>query len=307
MKLFGEPDSIGTCTLNHQVFRMEDRTHQSLLYLSDKRSLYLGRLGDSLSQCNAAGALLFSLDGTLSVTDQATQLTYESRSFLLPVGCRAKIHIEDKPIAVIFLEPLGRDLARLATKMSQHVVSEGKSVLYSGMANEGKIIASARKLLKSDASAETAIEALGQWIGTDEDHDNLVADKRVVQAIRIVKDTYSENISVEEIARRVELSVPRLIQLFKQVTGIPIRRYRMWYRIYMTAIRASEGLPLTEAAIAAGFSDYSQFSRTFKDIGGVNPSDVLSARDLVSIRVLGATNSSAQRTQESSVHSCECA
>jgi len=77
--------------------------------------------------------------------------------------------------------------------------------------------------------------------------------------------------------------VPRLIQLFKRTTGVPIRRFRVWQRIYTTILRVAEGDSLTAAAIAAGFADYAHFSRNFKEMSGVNPSDVLSARGSVEL------------------------
>ena len=287
---------------------MEVKTHPSVLYLSDKRSLYLGQLGVALSQCHAAGALLLALEGTLSLTDSVTCQEYQSRSFLIPVGCRIQIHAQGTPIAVAFLEPLGRDMICLSKKMSQKVMSDGKVVFYRGILDEDEVIATAQKLVQDNAGAKQALAALSDWIGPKNDL-NFEPDSRVVEAIRLIKATYTENLPVEDIARKVELSTPRLIQLFKQVTGIPIRRYRMWYRIYMTAVKAAAGMPLTEASIAAGFSDYSQFSRTFKEIGGVSPSDVLSARDNVSIRVHHAQSILSPRASDQRLpaHSCDCA
>ena len=73
--------------------------------------------------------------------------------------------------------------------------------------------------------------------------------------------------------------------LFKQVTGTPIRRFRLWQRIFVTSEKLSTGLSLTDAAIEAGFSDYAHFSRTFRELGGGNPSD---ARDNTEIRMLAS-------------------
>ena len=91
--------------------------------------------------------------------------------------------------------------------------------------------------------------------------------------------------SVAEIAAKVSLSIPRLIQLFKQVTGTPIRRFRLWQRIFVTAEKLSTGLSLTDAAMEAGFSDYAHFSRTYRELSGGNPSD---ARNNTEIRVLAS-------------------
>ena len=74
----------------------------------------------------------------------------------------------------------------------------------------------------------------------------------------------------------VGLSVPRLRQLCKQQVGVPIRRYRQWHRLFVTATGVSRGLSLTDAALAAGFSDSSHFHHAFYNILGMKPSAILS-------------------------------
>ena len=59
---------------------MEVKHIPLFFYLSDKRSLYLRQLGDTLSQCHAAGALLLALEGTLSLTDSVTCQEYQAEA-----------------------------------------------------------------------------------------------------------------------------------------------------------------------------------------------------------------------------------
>lgn len=62
-------------------------------------------------------------------------------------------------------------------------------------------------------------------------------DKRISKAIELIKEKVDDNVSVEDLASAVNLSVPRLVQLFKLQTGVPIRRYRQWHRFYHHQIR----------------------------------------------------------------------
>jgi AraC-like DNA-binding protein len=69
--------------------------------------------------------------------------------------------------------------------------------------------------------------------------------------------------------------MPRLVQIFKKQTGVPIRHYRLWHRLYITAIEVANGSNLTEAAMSAGFTDFAHFSHTFKAMFGTTPTKIL--------------------------------
>lgn len=260
---------------------------KSVLYLSPKRTMFLGRLAPVLQQAGAASALIFSLDDTLAIVDNTNQQSFERKSFLIPAGARVTIHTHDSPIGLCFLDTLGTDLAILKVKMREAISLGDNTMLYSGMPGEARAIAKARECMHAKPSAEDALNALDQWIGSPTPACDIQTDERVTRAVDMIKNSVIENRSVEEIARELNLSVPRLSQLFKQITGVPIRRFRVWHRIFITAVKMGCGMTLTEAAVSSGFSDSAHFSRTFKQIGGVKPSVVLNARKTTVIRILG--------------------
>ena len=108
-------------------------------------------------------------------------------------------------------------------------------------------------------------------------------DKRVSQVVDRIKVTIDDNLSVEDLAKEVNLSVPRLVQLFKQQTGIPIRRYRLWHRLYITAIKMGRGDNLTESAIAALFTDSAHCTHSFRSMLGMKPSLLLTQPNKLNI------------------------
>ncbi|MCG8671837.1 MAG: AraC family transcriptional regulator [Pseudomonadales bacterium] len=259
---------------------------KALLYLSDKRTMYLGKLAPLLQQSSAASTLIFSIDDVLSVVDQDNGMVHKSRSFLIPAGAKATINTNDSHIGLCYLDALGTDLATLRPKMKQAIPINGTSCFYAGVPNEELVITSARALFSSQAPVEMALEQLDHWIGRPVDGSNILVDERVTRAVEMIKASVVENRSVEEIASELNLSVPRLSQLFKLITGVPVRRFRLWYRIYITAAKMAWGMSLTEAAVSSGFSDSAHFSRTFKEIGGVKPSTMLNAKSHTLIRLL---------------------
>ncbi len=62
------------------------------------------------------------------------------------------------------------------------------------------------------------------------------------------------------------------------------RGYVLWLRIYDTLSALGSGASLTDAALAAGFSDAAHFSRTFRRVFGLAPSQLSGAVSLMTAR-----------------------
>ena len=109
-------------------------------------------------------------------------------------------------------------------------------------------------------------------------------EPRVAKVIQYIAQTEYKVASVETLAHLVGLSSGRLIHLFKEEVGIPIRRYLLWQRLLDACAYASlhaheevncdgkSDMTLTDAAYQAGFTDSAHFSRTFKAMFGLHPS-----------------------------------
>ena len=263
---------------------MSQQIQKALFYKSDKRSLYLGRVERELTRVNVTSALMLSIDGHFDLTDSKTGESHHTRSVLVPAGKKITINTNNSHVAICFLDDLGVDLAKLIPRMSDSF-NAGSSRVYTNIRYEEDMIYSAEKLWAERAPTEQAIQKINSWV----EYVNITSvadtDPRVEKAVRLIKDKCNENISVSCIADEVCLSVPRLTQLFKQVTGTPIRRFRLWHRIYRAAEKVQDGMSLTEAAIEAGFADYSQFSRVYRELGGGSPS---AARNNTEIRMLAS-------------------
>ena len=80
--------------------------------------------------------------------------------------------------------------------------------------------------------------------------------------------------SLDALANAVGLSSSRLMHVFTTSVGIPLRPYLAWLRVQRAAISIVSGRPLSEAALAAGFSDAAHMSRTFRRMLGIAPSSL---------------------------------
>lgn len=80
--------------------------------------------------------------------------------------------------------------------------------------------------------------------------------------------------SLEALADEVGLSPGRLMHVFTESIGIPLRPYLAWLRLQRAAGAIVAGSPLGEAAHAAGFADSAHMTRTFRRMFGLPPSEL---------------------------------
>jgi len=78
--------------------------------------------------------------------------------------------------------------------------------------------------------------------------------------------------SLDALARAVDLSPSRLMHAFTESIGLPLRPYLAWLRLQRAAAGITMGLPLAQAAAAAGFADGAHMTRAFRRMFGMTPS-----------------------------------
>ena len=73
------------------------------------------------------------------------------------------------------------------------------------------------------------------------------------------------------------------MHLFTASVGVPLRPCVLWLRLQRAAGELARGMSVADAAHAAGFSDAAHFNRTFRQMIGATPRQVirrgLAARD----------------------------
>lgn len=117
------------------------------------------------------------------------------------------------------------------------------------------------------------------------DHLELVTNQIVVQsengeaplirkAREFIEDNYSEEISLEQVARVVNTSTFYFCKIFKKATGLTFTEYLTTIRIERAKeMLLSPHIRISEAAFAVGFQSLSQFNRAFKKIIGSSPTE----------------------------------
>lgn len=100
-------------------------------------------------------------------------------------------------------------------------------------------------------------------------------DRRVAQSLAIMKASFPDSPSSGQLAEQVGLSESRLIHLFSEQVGVPLRRYTLWLRLRHVLFCVATGDNLTDAAHAAGFADSAHLARVFSSMFGITPSSML--------------------------------
>jgi AraC-like DNA-binding protein len=86
------------------------------------------------------------------------------------------------------------------------------------------------------------------------------------------------DLSIDALAAASGLSTGRLMHAFTESVGVPLRPYLAWLRIQRAVAAIVADVPLSQAALAAGFSDAAHLSRMFRRMLGMSPSMLKPAR-----------------------------
>ena len=99
---------------------------------------------------------------------------------------------------------------------------------------------------------------------------------QIAKALRRIENQYAENLSVEQLAYDVNMSVSAFHHNFKAMTNTSPLQYVKSYRLHKARLlMVHDGLKASTAATRVGYESASQFSREFKRMFGVTPSDEL--------------------------------
>lgn len=100
------------------------------------------------------------------------------------------------------------------------------------------------------------------------------SDPIIETAKEYIKNHISSNIKARDVAATVNLSESYFTIYFKTKTGQNFRDYVLNARTDLARKLLSEGrLSISEIAYATGYQDYRSFSRAFKNVTGISPSD----------------------------------
>jgi len=144
-----------------------------------------------------------------------------------------------------------------------------------GATDEARCIEELKELYYQGFTAEVAYQRIAAILSRGVINEHKV-DPRIVKVLALIQRDVQDNIPTEYFAKEIGVSYPRLVQLFREQVGAPIRRYRLWHRLFCATREIARTQNLSAGAHAAGFSDTAHFNRTFRRMLGMTPTDLLS-------------------------------
>ena len=93
------------------------------------------------------------------------------------------------------------------------------------------------------------------------------------EILRYINEHLTEHLTLEGLAEKFYMSKNHLTAIFKRAAGTTVARYILYKRMTIARKELAGGTPAAEAALKAGFGDYSSFFRAYRKMFGCAPSD----------------------------------
>jgi AraC-like DNA-binding protein len=211
---------------------------------------------------------VFSIDGELRVRTSRLGRWSTAAGVLTSADAPHSIDSSDAEVMLVFLDPesdAGLTFRPLLDRPIRLLSSPERSALVENVVP--------RALLAS--GAEDWVRNAARILGVPLLASQRRIHPRVRKLLRMLRSSgVGEASSLDALSRSVGLSPSRLMHVFTESVGIPLRPYLSWLRVQRAAIAIVNGTPLGEAAHTAGFADASHMTRTFRRMLGAAPSNL---------------------------------
>ena len=215
--------------------------------------------------------LALALRGALRVRTSETEAWTTGAGVMTAPDARHAIDASDTEVLLVFFDPesaVGATLLPAANGALRTLTAEERDDLV--------VDADPSAILRAGGPAYTRRLAAALGVATPAPRR---VHPKVRRALRLLQTSSESERSLEALAEAVDLSPGRLMHVFTESIGIPLRPYLAWLKLQRAAGAIVAGQPLSSAAAAAGFVDAGHMTRTFRRMFGVSPSELRSAAD----------------------------
>lgn len=235
-----------------------------MLYSWGARALFIGPAFGLSPHRNAVAVVALGLDAPFELNwDERSY--HRCRSALIPPNTLQHLRDTSGAMAFLYVDAVSNDYARLRA-----LASDSGARAHVDLQCE-EFLLDCLNRLRSGGTArwrETRAQ-LDTFLSGD---TAATADARIVQAIRLIHENPAARLPLSQIARRAGLSPSRFTALFREATGVPVRRYKLWVAMGAAVRSMQQGTSLTEASLGAGFSSSAHFSSAYREMFGMEPS-----------------------------------
>lgn len=258
---------------NRTIEKNLEPVPKATLTFAQGLTLYAGPVADTEPHSHHAIQIVFSFDVPFDIEIGSERL----RTHCIAIN-RDVVHQflgQEKSYLFFYVEPESEFGGQLQTKLANGYECWEKGHVFlkkiqSSIQQNGLFVGTVKKALA---------EALNLTPITPQ------LDDRIARVIDLIEKKPDRKLSIPLLAESAELSESRLQHLFKEQTGISMKRYMLWKRMIDGIGFAAHGSDLTTAAFEAGFSDAAHMSRTFKEMFGINLSKIFENSRFIQVKI----------------------
>lgn len=246
-----------------------------LLFFSTGYFIYLGRAVDTIVHDHHAIQIAISLEDKIEVISSSSFIKY--KAVIIDSDEPHECRTFDNRFLLISIDPE----CKIGTGLKKSYLS-GQKITTLPETIVKELLEDIKPLLENNTPADslfnTILHFLQKLSNTDEAKE---MDERIIKVLEVLKQPGIEPLKIENLSAVVYLSPSRLIHLFTEQVGIPMRKYILWARLLTALQYIFDGRNLTDSALEAGFSDAPHFNRTFKRMFGQSPSLLLQNSQII--------------------------
>jgi len=213
--------------------------------------------------------LMMALTGTLRIRGDSGERWAACGAVLVKPDIRHEVEAQDAAVLIAFVDAESDLGAALLDRVTDEITRISAQDL-----------ARWRAVLGEPASVDASrVEA---WVRGEllEGRKAPGMHPRVKRVLRHIREQLGagEVLSLEKLANIAGLSPSRLMHVFTESVGVPLRPYVLWLRLQRACGELMRGASVTVAAHGAGFSDAAHMTRTFRRMLGTTPSELVRRR-----------------------------
>jgi AraC-like DNA-binding protein len=250
------------------------------MWITPGRLFYSGLLGTPSVRCLGAWTLYFSNDAPLRLSIESNgdgcKQWQEGRLAVVSPYRLHRVASEARHVQDVLIEPETIDVECIADPLKAMLHSEGvQDMSRPGVAALLDRLSGARDRLAFQvdplAADDPSFDALlfGSRLAPRK------LDLRIMKAVRMLQDPQTMDMSAQALADGVQLSFFRFLHLFKSEVGVPLRTFRSWKRARGWLNYVTQDINLTAIAHHTGYPDSAHFSRSVRQVFGLQPKDIV--------------------------------
>lgn len=245
------------------------------VFLGSGDMLYAGPIAPTELHAHHAFQLVVARVGSIRL--RSTDGELECRVAVVPSDERHAIVSGHPSTLMLYVDPEGADGRRLRASAPTGIGNTSASWQRSDPA-DARLQSLDLPVTWTDAEATRAAMlelVVGSAVRPKPRHPALV------RAMRWLADRLDGSLRIAAVAHEVGLSEGRLAHLFADELGLPFRAYVAWLRMRRAAAALQAGESIASAAQHGGFADAAHFTRTFKRMFGIVPSEIAGVVDWI--------------------------